>query len=346
MSSITLFGAGSWGTALSSHLAAAGRDVTLWARRSEAAEKLRQTRYNPKYLRDLFIPASVEITSDTEAAAAAADVWGIAVPAPYLRGVAEQLRPYVRPDVTLVSLAKGVEKDSGRTMSQVLDDELKALPIEQIGVLYGPSHSEEVSHERFTSVVAAAPTAAETEQIRDAFMTDRMRVYLSTDVIGVEVGGSVKNVLGIAAGISDGLGYGNNAKAALATRGLTEIRRLGVAMGAEPETFSGLTGVGDVAVTCTSEHSRNRYVGEQIGQGASLEALREEMNMVAEGVYTAQAVRELADEHDLEMPIMTAVYELLFEDRNPDDIAEQLMDRPAKSEHAASASLSSASMAE
>ena len=340
MSSITLFGAGSWGTALSSHLAAAGRDVTLWARRPEAAEKLRQTRYNPKYLRDLFIPASVEITSDTEAAAAASDVWGMAVPAPYLRGVADRLAPYTRPDVTVVSLAKGLEKDSGQTMSQVLHDELGDLSADQIGTLYGPSHSEEVGHERFTTVVAAAPTVAEAQQIQDTFMTDRLRVYLSTDVTGVEIGGSTKNVLGIATGISDGIGYGNNAKAALITRGLVEIRRLGVAMGAKPETFSGLTGVGDLAVTCTSEHSRNRYVGEQIGQGRSLEALREEMNMVAEGIYTAQAVRALADEHDLEMPIMTAVYELLFEDRAPEDIAEQLMDRPAKHEHAAAGALS------
>jgi len=337
MSSITLFGTGSWGTALSSHLAAAGRDVTLWARRSEAAEKLRQTRYNPKYLRDLFIPASVDITADTEAAAAASDVWGIAVPAPYLRGVAERIQSHARDDVTVVSLAKGIEKDSGQTMSQVLDDELEAVPPDQIGALYGPSHSEEVGHERFTTVVAAAPTVAAAEQIRDTFMTDRLRVYLSTDVLGVEIGGSAKNVLGIATGISDGLGYGNNARAALATRGLAEIRRLGVAMGAEPETFSGLTGVGDITVTCTSEHSRNRYVGEQIGQGRSFETLREEMDMVAEGTYTAHAVRELADEYDLEMPIMTAVYELLFEDREPDDIAEQLMDRPAKPEHATSA---------
>jgi glycerol-3-phosphate dehydrogenase (NAD(P)+) len=333
MSSITLFGAGSWGTALSSHLAAAGRDVTLWARRSEAAEKLQQTRYNPKYLRDLFIPASVDITADTETAAATSDVWGFAVPAPYLRGVAEQLKPYTRDDVTVVSLAKGIEKGSGKTMSEVLDDELKNIPSEQIGALYGPSHSEEVGHERFTTVVAAAPTVAEAQTIQDTFMTDRLRVYLSTDVTGVEIGGAAKNVIGIAAGISDGLGYGNNAKAAIATRGLLEIRRLGVAMGANPKTFSGLTGVGDITVTCTSEHSRNRYVGEQIGQGASLDDLREEMNMVAEGVYTAQAVRTLSDEYDLEMPIMTAVYELLFEDRQPDDIAEQLMDRPAKREY-------------
>ena len=337
MSSITLFGAGSWGTALSSHLAAAGRDVTLWARRSEAAEKLRQTRYNPKYLRDLFIPASVDITADTDAAAAASDVWGFAVPAPYLRGVAEQLRPYTREDVTVVSLAKGIEKDSGQTMSQVLDDELDDLSSEQIGTLYGPSHSEEVGHERFTSVVAAAPTVAEAETIQTTFMTDRLRVYLSTDVTGVEIGGSTKNVIGIAAGISDGLGYGTNAKAALATRGLLEIRRLGVALGAKPETFSGLTGVGDITVTCTSGHSRNRYVGEQIGQGVPLADLREDMNMVAEGVYTAQAVRELATEYDVDLPIMTAVYELLFEDRKPDDIAEQLMDRPAKHEHAPAA---------
>lgn len=339
MSSITLFGAGSWGTALSSHLAAAGRDVTLWARRPEAAEKLRQTRYNPTYLHDLFIPASVTITADPEEAAEAADVWGLAVPSPYLRSVAEQLQDFTRPEVTAVSLAKGIESGTLMTMSQVLNEVFADHPEEQIGTLHGPSHSEEVSHERLTTVVAAAPDADRARHIRRAFLTDRLRVYAGTDVIGVEVGGAAKNVLAIAAGISDGLGYGHNARAAIATRGLAELRRLGRVMGADPETFSGLTGMGDLTVTCTSQHSRNRHLGEQIGSGQSLDEILDGMDMVAEGVHTAEAVYELADRHDLEVPLTEAVYAILFDERAPADIVDELLTRSPKHENWLPASL-------
>ncbi len=333
MSSITLFGAGSWGTALSCHLAAAGRDVTLWVRRPDAAEKLRRTRYNPKYLQDLFLPASVQVTANVQTAAEAADLWGMAVPAPYLRDVAERIRPFVREGVTVASLAKGFERETLLSMSQVLNEVFDVLDRKQIGALYGPSHSEEVGHERLTTVVAAAPTVTSAQRIQNVFMTDNLRVYLNTDVIGVEIGGSMKNVLAIAAGISDGLGYGDNTKAAIVTRGLTEIRRLGLVMGAEPETFAGLTGIGDLTVTCTSRHSRNRYVGEQIGQGKSLSEIQDEMEMVAEGVYTAQAVHDLAEKHQLEMPLMKAIHTLLFDDRRPSEVVDQLMTRPPRQEN-------------
>lgn len=332
MSAITLFGAGSWGMALSAHLAAAGRDVTLWTRRAETADLLRRTRFNPTYLSNLFLPASVEVTSDVEEAAAASDLWGMTVPSPYLRGVAERLQGHAREDVTVVSLAKGLEKDTLLTMSQVLDDVLADVPSEQIGTLYGPSHSEEVAHERPTTVVAAAPEEERAQQIQEAFITDTLRVYYGTDVLGVEVGGSTKNVLAIAAGISDAVGGGDNAKASLMTQGLAEIRRLGIAMGAEPETFSGLTGIGDLTVTCTSKHSRNRYFGEQIGEGKSLQEVRDSMDMVAEGAYTAHAVHDLAEKHDLDMPIAEAVYTLLFEDGDPETIVEDLLDQSGKYE--------------
>lgn len=332
MSSITLFGAGSWGTALSKHLADAGRDVTLWARRPEAADKMRSTHHNSKYLRDLLLPSSVEVTSDVEAAAHASDLWGIAVPSPHLRSVAEQVQDHTREDVTVVSLSKGLEKDTLLRMSQVLDDVFGRVPSDQIGALYGPSHSEEVGQGRPTTVVAAASTERTAEQIREVFLTDKLRVYLSTDLLGVEVGGSAKNVLAIAAGISDGVGYGDNVKAALITRGLAEMRRLGVALGARPETFSGLTGVGDLIVTCTSEHSRNRYFGQQIGAGWSLEEVQNEMGMVAEGMHTAQAAFDLAEQHDLEMPITRAVHRLLFEGGNPQETIQELMTQPAKRE--------------
>lgn len=332
MSSITLFGAGSWGTALSKHLADAGRDVTLWARRPEAADKMRSTHHNSKYLRNLLLPSSVTVTSDVEEAAKASDMWGIAVPSPHLRSVAEQVRDETREDVTVVSLAKGLEKDTLLRMTQVLDEVFEDVSSEQIGVLYGPSHSEEVGKGRPTTVVAAADDEDTADRIREIFLTDKLRVYVSTDVAGVEVGGSAKNVLAIAAGISDGVGYGDNVKAALITRGFAEMRRLGMALGARPETFSGLTGIGDLIVTCTSEHSRNRYLGEQIGEGRTLEEVQNDMGMVAEGMHTAQAAYDLAEKHQLEMPITRAVYTLLFEGGSPQETVQNLMKKPAKRE--------------
>ncbi len=332
MSSITLFGAGSWGTALAKHLADAGRDVTLWARRPEAADEMRSTHHNSKYLRDLLLPSSVTVTSDVAEAAAASDLWGIAVPSPHLRSVAEQIQDHTREDVTVVSLAKGLEKDTLLRMTKVLDDVFGDVPGDQIGALYGPSHSEEVGQGRPTTIVAAASQESTADRIREGFMTDTLSVYVSTDVIGVEVGGSAKNVLAIAAGISDGVGYGDNVKAALITRGFAEMRRLGVAMGARPETFSGLTGIGDLVVTCTSEHSRNRYFGEQIGKGRTLDDVQSEMGMVAEGLHTAEAANDLAEKYDLEMPITKAVYTLLFEGGDPQETVKGLMEQPAKRE--------------
>lgn len=331
--SITLFGAGSWGTALAIHLAEAGRDVTLWARRSEAVDRMRRTGHNAPYLPDVQIPESVRLTSDLSAAATAADLWGIAIPSQHLRSVANELRPLVREDVMVVSLAKGIENESLLTMSQVLREEMGPVAEQHIGVLYGPSHAEEVAEGRPTTVVAAAPAETVAERIQTAFMTDRLRVYVNTDVIGVEIGGSAKNVLAIAAGIGDGVGYGDNAKAALITRGIAEIRRLGLAMGAQPQTFAGLAGIGDLIVTCMSQHSRNRYLGEQIGQGKTLDEVLDTMDMVAEGVRTTQSIHDLAAKYGVEMPITEAVYAILFEDRRPREMVEQLMTRSAKREH-------------
>ena len=333
MSSITLFGAGSWGTALAVHLAKAGRDVTLWARRPDAVEQMRQTRHNPRYLPDLSIPPSVHITADLDAAAEASSLWAVAVPSQNLRSVAERLRSHTGKLDTIVSLAKGIENDTLMTMSRVLRDVLDDVPEEKIGVLYGPSHAEEVAEGRPTTVVAAAPDENVAEQIQEAFMTKGLRVYVNTDVIGVEIGGSAKNVLAIAAGISDGVGYGDNAKAALITRGLAEIRRLGLAMGARPQTFAGLAGIGDLVVTCMSQHSRNRHLGEQIGQGKTLDEVLDQMDMVAEGVRTTQSIHDLAQRHKLEMPITEAVYAVLFEGERPREMVTELMTRSAKREN-------------
>lgn len=331
--SITLFGAGSWGTALAVHLASAGRDVTLWARREEAVERMRASRHNPTYLSDVEIPSSVRVTSDLEEATSASSLWAVAVPSQNLRSVATRIASRTRSGVTVVSLAKGIENDTLQRMSEVLDDELDEVSEEQIGVVYGPSHAEEVAEGQPTTLVAAASTESRAEQVQDAFMTRRLRLYVNTDVVGVEIGGSAKNVLAIAAGIGDGVGYGDNAKAALVTRGLAEIRRLGIAMGAQSQTFSGLSGIGDLIVTCMSTHSRNRYVGEQIGKGMTLDEIVAEMDMVAEGVRTTQSVWDLSRQYEIEMPITEAVHRVLFDDHRPEDMVDELMTRSAKREH-------------
>jgi len=334
MPSVTLFGAGSWGTALSVHLASAGRDVTLWARRAELAEAIQRTSHNPTYLPDLPIPSSVTVTADLQAAAQASDVWAMAVPSQKMRERAEALRPFARPDVHVVSLAKGIETNTLRTMSQVLAEVFdKRIPSSQVGVLYGPSHAEEVAEGRPTAVVAAASEEEEAHEIQKTFMTDRLRVYVNTDVTGVEIAGSTKNVLAIAAGICDGVGYGDNAKAALVPRGLAEIRRLGLVLGADPHTFSGLAGVGDIVVTCMSRHSRNRFLGEQVVHSdVALDDVLDEMNMVAEGVYTTQSVHDLAQRYSLDLPISDAVHSILFRGKEPGEVVRRLMTRSAKRE--------------
>ena len=332
MSSLTVFGAGRWGTALSTHLAAADRDVTLWARRSEAAEEMERTRHHPSHLPDLSIPDDVAITSDVDTAASASDVWGIATPVPFLWEVADLLTPHVRDDITVVSLSKGIDPNTLRTPSQVLTESLEALSSEQIGVLHGPSTPKEVAEQSPTTLVAAAASPNTAQALQNLFMTDRLRVYSSTDVPGIEVGSATKNVLAIATGLSDAAGYGDNVRAALITQGVAEIRRIGKAVGGRPDTASGLSGVGDLIATCTNPNSLNRSVGKQIGEGMSLDEIRRTIDGVPEGIPTARAVHNLATEHDLDVPIMTAVYELLFEDRNPDDMIADLITRPNKRE--------------
>ena len=329
---ITVFGAGSWGTALAVSLARAGHEVQLWARRAAAADCMRQTRRNPDYLPDIDLPGEIEITSNLKEAAARASCWVIATPSHAVRAIARQLRPHGR-DLVLVSVAKGIENDTLMTTTQVMEEELGGVvPPARMGVLYGPSHAEEVAHGRPTAVVAAAREEATAEAIQNTFMTDRLRVYVNMDLIGVEVGGSAKNVLAIAAGISDGLGYGDNSKAALVTRGIAEIKRLALLMGASASTFAGLAGIGDVVVTCMSRHSRNRYLGEQIGKGKTLAQVEEEMTMVAEGVRTTRSVHAMAQQHGIEMPITEAVYAVLFEGMNPMAAVDALMTRSAKRE--------------
>lgn len=329
---VVVWGAGSWGTALALLLASNGHTVTLWARRTEVAEHIRRTRHNPTYLSEIELPASVYVTADLQEAALRQDIWVVATPAQAVRTLAEQLRPWAHPALIVVSVAKGLEITTLKTTTQVLAEVLSEVPRERIGVLYGPSHAEEVAAGMPTTVVASAPSCEVAEQIQDLFMAPSFRVYVNPDVIGVEIAGSVKNVLALAAGLSDGVGFGDNAKAALITRGLAEIQRLGVRMGADPATFAGLAGIGDLVVTCMSRHSRNRHVGEQIGRGRTLEEVQQEMRMVAEGVPTTAAVYRLAQELGVEMPITEAVYQILFEGKKPRDAVRELMTREAKYE--------------
>jgi glycerol-3-phosphate dehydrogenase (NAD(P)+) len=329
---IAVLGAGSWGTALAISLADSGHDVMLWARRPDAAEHMQTHRRNPHYLTDALIPSTVSITSDLEFAASGRDVWVFATPAQTVRELAGRVAPHAAPDLVVVCVAKGIENGTLMTMTRVLDEALPAVPLPRIGVLYGPSHAEEVAEGRPTTLVAAAHSPDVARAIQDDFITPRLRVYVNDDVVGVEIGGSVKNVLALAAGMSDGIGYGDNAKAAIVTRGIAEMARLGLIMGAEPATFAGLTGIGDLVVTCMSRHSRNRYVGEQIGKGRSLGEIQAEMSMVAEGVRTTISVCELARKYGVEMPISEAVYAILFEGKRPQEAVGELMSRSAKRE--------------
>jgi glycerol-3-phosphate dehydrogenase (NAD(P)+) len=330
-SSVAVLGAGSWGTALAVSLAGAGHGVTLWARRSEAAETIRQSRENRPYLPGAEIPPSVRITSDLEVAVEGAGVWLVAVPSQSVRGVVGRLAGRAAGAV-LVSVAKGIETETLLTTSAVLRDVLPEADPDRVGVLYGPSHAEEVAAGRPTSVVAAFPDPAVAAEVQALFMTPALRVYANTDVVGVEVGGSVKNVMALAAGMADGLGLGDNAKAALVTRGLAEVTRLGLALGADAHTFAGLAGLGDLVVTCFSQHSRNRAFGERIGQGTTMEEALGASSMVVEGVQTTRSVRQLAGRHGVEMPITEAVHAILFGGLAPVEAVSALMERDPKLE--------------
>ena len=330
--SVAVIGAGSWGTALAMSLAWGGHDVRLWTRRPEHAEELRNERTNQRYLEDISLPASISVTTDQATAVQGADVWLFAIPSQHQREVAHQFAGWAGPKHILISVAKGIENGTLELATEVLQAACPAADPTRIGVLYGPSHAEEVVRKQPTAVVAAFPDAEVATQVQNLFMTPNLRVYVNTDVVGVQIGGSLKNIMAIATGICDGVGYGDNAKAALITRGIVEMGRLGAAMGAKPSTFAGLSGLGDLVVTCMSGLSRNRHVGEQIGRGRSLEAIREEMNMVAEGVKTTRSVVALADRHGIEMPLTRAVYAILFEGLKPEVAVRGLMTREARQE--------------
>jgi glycerol-3-phosphate dehydrogenase (NAD(P)+) len=329
---ISVLGAGGWGTTLAIILHNNGHNVTLWEYDRSYTKVLNRSRINKIYLPDVKIPDEIIITHSLEESSKDKHMIVLAIPTQFIRGVLKDIRKYDFHDTTFVSVAKGIEKNTMLTVSQIIRDELKNIKPSQIGVLSGPSHAEEVSRKIPTAVVAASADKFTAEQIQAAFITSYFRVYSSTDIIGVEYGGALKNVIAVGAGIVDGANFGDNTKALIMTRGIAEISRLGIALGAKPETFSGLSGMGDLIVTCMSKHSRNRFVGEQVGKGKKLKDILKTMQMVAEGVETSRSVHQLAAKHKIETPICSAVYQILFEDKDPVKATYELMTRDMKAE--------------
>ena len=320
-----VLGAGSWGTALATVLADNGHDVTLWARRVELAREVMADRTNSRYLPGIQLPETLTATASIEEAVAGKDLLLLVVPSHSMREVAAQAAPYVDGDALVVHASKGFELGSMKRMSEVLAEEMPHT--EGIAVLSGPSHAEEVVRKSPTTVVVASHQFASAEQAQSFLINTHCRVYTHPDIIGVEVGGSLKNIIALGAGLSDGLGFGDNAKAALITRGLAEIARLGMAMGAKPITFAGLSGVGDLVVTCTSQHSRNWKAGYLLSQGSGLDEVLDRMGMVVEGVKTTQAAWELSRRYHVDMPIACELYHVLFEGKSPRQAVEDLMAR-------------------
>jgi glycerol-3-phosphate dehydrogenase (NAD(P)+) len=325
---LCVLGAGSWGTTLAVHLARLGHPVRLWSHDLAELEPLARERENRKFLPGIPLPEGVKVQPELQAALADARVIVVAVPSQAVRGVAERVARH-RTDGLVVCASKGLELVSHRRMSEVLQE---ALDEEDPVILTGPSHAEEVSRDIPTSVVAAARDEGRARHVQELFSSRAFRVYTNTDVVGCETGAALKNVVAIAAGASDGLGFGDNTKGALLTRGLAEISRLGEALGGRRETFFGLTGMGDLIATAMSRHSRNRHVGERIGRGETLEHVMGSMVMVAEGVPTSRAARDLGHAHGVEMPITEQVCGILFEGRKPLDALERLMARDLKRE--------------
>ncbi len=327
---ISVLGCGSWGGTVAQMLAETGYPVTVWHKFPDELAEMQATRRHP-FISDLTFDSKIEFTGDLGTAVTGFDYIIVAVPSHIVRAIMGEIRSLVDPEAVIVNLAKGVENDSLLTMSAVIRD-AGGIEARQVVTVYGPSHAEEVARRVPTTLVAAGSDLAVAAQVQRIFSNPRMRVYTNDDILGVELGGSLKNVIAIAAGICDGIGYGDNTKAALLTRGITEMTRLGTKMGASPETFAGLSGIGDLIVTCLSRHSRNRHVGEEIGRGRSLDEILSKMKMVAEGVKTATSVHQLREKYAVEMPISEAIYKVLFAGLNPEVAVRNLMTRDLKHE--------------
>ena len=330
MAEVTIMGAGSWGLALAILLNNNGHHVNVWSVFPDEVELLAKERENKKCLPGVHIPESIEFSADTEYVVEKSDVIVLAVASPYTRSTAKLFAPYVKKGQYIVNVGKGIEEDTLMTLCQVVEQE---IPQCTAAVLSGPSHAEEVGRMIPTTCVIGTHKKEDAEYLQNIFMNDVFRVYTSPDMLGICIGGALKNVIALAAGIADGLGYGDNTKAALMTRGIAELTRLGEALGGKPETFSGLTGVGDLIVTCTSVHSRNRKAGYLMGKGMTAEEAMKEVKMVVEGVYSAKAALGLAKKCNVAVPIVEAVNRVLFENADPKEEVSNLLLRERKQEH-------------
>lgn len=332
---IAVIGAGSWGTALAMVLASKGMSVRLWGHDSQHIAKIRAEGENSRYLPGFALAENIRATDNLETAVEACDVICMVVPSHGFRHVYEQLLLYLREGTCVVSAVKGIENESLMTMTQVMEDvRLSMVPEKKIitAVLSGPSFAKEVAQNIPTAITIGCGDMGAAKMLQQLFVTDTFRVYVSRDVIGLEISASLKNIVAVAAGICDGLGYGLNTRAALITRGLAEITRLGVALNAEPATFSGLSGLGDLVLTCTGNLSRNRTVGLKLGQGQKIEDIVSEMNMVAEGVKTTKSGYELARKMGIEMPILEQVHAIIYQGKNCSDAVRDLLKRELKAE--------------
>lgn len=328
MKKVAIIGAGSWGLALGLLLNEKDNEVTVWCYEEKEKEAILSSRENKRCLPGIKIPLEIMFTTSMEEALRGKDIVVIAVPSKVIRQTVKAMAPYLEKDAVIVNVSKGIEDQTYLTLSEVIASEVA----NKVVVLSGPSHAEEVARHLPTTVVVSSQDMEAAEMIQDVFMTQYFRVYTNPDVLGVEIGGALKNVIALAAGVVEGMGFGDNTKAALITRGIAEISRLGVAMGADSNTFSGLTGIGDLIVTCTSGHSRNRRAGELIGQGYTLEEAIKKVNMVVEGVPTTKGAYELMKKYDVDMPILDAIHQGLFEEKPITEAVKNLMNRDKKME--------------
>ena len=324
MSKVSFLGAGSWGTALAIMLANNGHEVTLWSAVESEVEMLQTHREHKDRLPGVKLPESVVVTSNLESACKGFDLIVFSVASPYVRSTAKKASEFIPKGQRIVNVAKGIENDTLMTLRDIICEEMPGM---DVSVLSGPSHAEEVSIGMPTTVVVGSTSKETAKYVQKIFMNDRFRVYTSPDIIGIELGGSIKNVIALAAGVCDGLGLGDNTKAALITRGITEIARLGVAMGGHMETFCGLSGIGDLIVTCTSTHSRNHNAGVLIGKGMSMDEAMKEVNQAVEGVYSAKAAFALAKKYNVSMPIVEQINEVLFDGVSATDAIQVLLTR-------------------
>ncbi len=332
MANVGIMGAGSWGTALALLLHSNGHQVTVWSISEEEVKMLSEEREHKSKLPGVKIPDDMIFTCDMGKAVKDKDFLVLAVPSPFTRNTARSMKEYVAEGQIIVDVAKGIEESTLMTLSQQIEQE---IPQADVAVLSGPSHAEEVGRGLPTAVVIGAKTEKTAEYLQKMFMNKVFRVYVSPDRLGMELGGSLKNVIALAAGIADGMGYGDNTKAALITRGIAEIAKLGVKMGGAVESFTGLTGIGDLIVTCASVHSRNRKAGYLMGQGKSMQEAMDEVQMVVEGVYSTKAAVKLGKQYDVALPIVNKVNEVLFEGKDPREAVDELMLRDSKAEHQA-----------